>query len=171
MTLLFRSLSLYLQACSRRKSKRRTISEFSYKRCIRDPTHFSLRALVSLAFERFRVHPRERSPLSSTLSLSSAHLFLFPAHSRARYARSLRMLIFTFRLHGLIEVTPYGNIAGATALNRRRPSSSSSPSLHRLQLEFPLERTRSANLPHVNPFVSFFHRSRFLSFFFSRHCR
>lgn len=34
------------------------------------------------------------------------------------------MLIFTFRLHGLIEVTPCGNIAGAMALNRgaRSPS-------------------------------------------------
>lgn len=35
------------------------------------------------------------------------------------------MLIFTFRLHGLIEVTPCGNIAGAMALNRgARPISS-----------------------------------------------
>ena len=47
------------------------------------------------------------------------------SHSCARYARSLRMLIFTFRLHGLIEVTPCGNIAGAMALNRgARPISS-----------------------------------------------
>lgn len=41
------------------------------------------------------------------------------------------MLIFTFRLHGLIEVTPCGNIAGAMALNRgARPISPLSFCLH-----------------------------------------
>lgn len=58
------------------------------------------------------------------------HLLIY-SYSRARYARSLRMLIFTFRLHGLIEVTPCGNIAGAMALNRgARPISPLSFCLH-----------------------------------------
>lgn len=101
--------------------------------------------------------PRSLFHLPSLSFLCPSRPPIYSYSHRARYARSLRMLIFTFRLHGLIEVTPCGNIAGAMALNRgvgpRSLSLRSSSTDYKL--EFPLERARSANLPHANP-SSFF---------------
>lgn len=118
------------KACRRiknniRKDKRWTLTK-------RDPV--ATRGLVNLILEeeRFAMIPSSHSLSSPRPSNppSMLHLLIY-SYSRARYARSLRMLIFTFRLHGLIEVTPCGNIAGAMALNRgARPISPLSFCLH-----------------------------------------